>query len=156
MVNGVDRQGKIIQDKLEVKMQKSQYKELAECHYKQYEDVDGLTKMSNVTLFRKPQHGDWWGDWCFMENNTLELLTTPYGHANEFSVYWVDLDRVRSSAEVLDWIAQISKKTWCTEKILANLVWALDDILDLQQNYCSFGIERKLTGIVTEITDRRG
>ena len=57
-------------------------------------------------------------------------------------IYEVDLERCRTSAQVLDWIAQVSKKTWASDAILADLVRKLDDILNLQGSMCSFSIER--------------
>ena len=56
--------------------------------------------------------------------------------------YWIDLDCCRTSAEVLDWIIQISKKTWADDECLANLVRCLDEVLDLQGNYCGGGTEK--------------
>jgi hypothetical protein len=71
------------------------------------------------------------------------LITDLYHDGNPHWLYEVDLERMKSSAKVLDVIAQISHKSWCSESILANLIWALDDCLGLQQNYCGFGIELK-------------
>jgi hypothetical protein len=56
--------------------------------------------------------------------------------------YEVDLERCRTSAEVLDWIAQVAGKTWCTDSIVAGLVRGLDELLDLQGRLCSGGMER--------------
>jgi len=105
--------------------------------------IDGLLDMSKLILFREPQYEDWWGDWYYATNDTLELHTKPVGYDKEFMVYWIDFDRMRSSAEVLDWIAQVSHKTWCSSEMLANLIWALDDILELQHKYCGCGAELK-------------
>jgi hypothetical protein len=54
----------------------------------------------------------------------------------------VPLDRCRTSAEVADWIFQISSKTWATDAVLAGLVRALRTLLDPQATLCSFGEER--------------
>ncbi len=56
--------------------------------------------------------------------------------------YYIVLDRCRTSAEVLDWISQVMQKTWATDAILAGLVRALDEVLQLQPNLCSGGVER--------------
>jgi hypothetical protein len=96
-------------------------------------DKDGFVKIdSSVKDFRKPEYGDTWGIWEYKQNETL----TCYN-------YEVDLDRMQSSAAVLDWIIQVSYKSWVTENDLADLVYALDDILRLQANYCGCGKELK-------------
>jgi hypothetical protein len=59
--------------------------------------------------------------------------------------YWVDLERCCSSAQVLDWLAQVAGKSWATDEVLAGLVRALNDVLYLQANVCSWGIDHSLT-----------
>jgi hypothetical protein len=72
--------------------------------------------------------------WKYRKSNrTLTLAMKPG--------YEVDLDRCTTSAQVLDWIAQVAKKTWATRKIIADLVLMLDRCLDLQANICSWGID---------------
>jgi len=56
--------------------------------------------------------------------------------------YQIDLERCRTSAEVLDWICQIGGKAWATDAIIAGLVRALNYFLHPQANLCSFGHER--------------
>ena len=51
-------------------------------------------------------------------------------------MYEVNLDECNTSAGVLDWIAQVAETTWATNDGLANLVRALDDILDFQASLC--------------------
>src|SRR3990167_2776780 len=58
------------------------------------------------------------------------------------SGYEVDLESCRSSAQVLDWLAQVKQKTWCTSDDFAGMFDALDAVIDLQANMCSFGAER--------------
>ncbi|MFH1629661.1 MAG: hypothetical protein ABIE47_13180 [Pseudomonadota bacterium] len=67
---------------------------------------------------------------------TLDLEAYPGG-------YQVDLERCNTSAEVLDWIIQISKKTWATDEILSDLVRQLDQCLHLQKNLCSCGVDKR-------------
>jgi hypothetical protein len=49
---------------------------------------------------------------------------------------------VYDPAETLDWIAQVAGKSWATDRIIADLVCALGDMLDLQANMCSMGESR--------------
>ena len=51
--------------------------------------------------------------------------------------YNVHLNRMADATAVVDWIAQVSKKEWATRCVIADLVLALDAILDLQANYCA-------------------
>jgi hypothetical protein len=74
------------------------------------------------------------GAWEYHKTNrTLDLTCCPH--------YQVDLDRCNTSAEVLDWIIQVSKKTWATREVIADLVLMLDRCLDLQANICSMGVD---------------
>jgi hypothetical protein len=88
-----------------------------------------VTKMSN----RSP-----WGPWA------LNRATYALGHTGDID-YWIDLDSCTTSAEVLDWIAQISHKTWADDATLAGLVRALDDVLNLQAHLCPSGASKQLT-----------
>jgi hypothetical protein len=75
--------------------------------------------------------------WTYHEANlTLTLNDPPL-------FYEIDLERCNTSAEALDWIVQVSKKTWATDEILADLVRMLDRCLHLQQNTCSGGVDHK-------------
>jgi hypothetical protein len=74
-----------------------------------------------------------WGGWT-LEVYTLELVFTDN---NGCKRYRVDLERCSTSAAVLDWIIQVSKKVWSRPKHVGDLVRALDDIFDLQSQMCS-------------------
>ena len=76
--------------------------------------------------------------WIFDRDRWVLDLFTDEGRW----IYDIDLERCRTSSEVLNWIAQVSKKTWASDAILADLVRKLDDILNLQGSMSSFGIER--------------
>lgn len=78
--------------------------------------------------------------WVYVPN---QKIIDFRGIVNDMEIpYYIELERCGTSAQVLDWIVQISKKTWADDKCVANLVRILDDVLDLQANYCSFGVER--------------
>ncbi len=70
-----------------------------------------------------------WGNWVFDQKN----LTLP--HSSEG--YEIDLEKIHSSAAILDWIFQIQSKAWADEKTMHDLLRAFDGILDPQSNYCS-------------------
>lgn len=70
-----------------------------------------------------------WGNWVF----DPKLLTLS--HAIEG--YEIDLERIHSSAAILDWIFQIVKKGWADARTIHDLLHAMDDILNPQANYCS-------------------
>jgi len=46
---------------------------------------------------------------------------------HEFSIYEIDVERIRDSAEALDWILQIAMKRWATPEILHDLVHVIDE-----------------------------
>ena len=53
--------------------------------------------------------------------------------------YEVYLDEMQDLTEVLDWIVQVSHKSWASAAILGDLVKMIDDILRLQGSYCGSG-----------------
>jgi hypothetical protein len=59
--------------------------------------------------------------------------------------YWIDLERCRTSSQVLDWIMQVAKKSWADDETLASLVRALDYALRPQATLCCLGMERMLS-----------
>ncbi len=71
-----------------------------------------------------------------------ETLVLELFNADGHSVYEVDLERCQTSAEMLDWIMQVQKKTWATDETTAALVRALHVLLRPQANLCSDGTER--------------
>lgn len=74
-----------------------------------------------------------------IDDNTMTLDLIDKDHE-----YYVEISRCNSSAEILDWIIQVSKKTWVTDNILASLVRRLDHYIDLQANVCSYGRDGKV------------
>jgi len=93
--------------------------------------------------------GRGWGGWTLDKvNRTLNF--NAYGAA--LHPYWLDLDRCRTCAEVLDRIAQVSGKSWCTPIVRSGLVVALDDVLLFQANLCGDGRPHELT--LAEIKSR--
>ncbi len=77
-----------------------------------------------------------WGPWIL---NT-DSLSLEYGNR-----YDVDLESCLNSAQVLDWIIQVSHKSWVDNSVLAGLIRALDDVLNAQANLCSFGKQKEIT-----------
>jgi hypothetical protein len=59
--------------------------------------------------------------------------------------YEIDLVRCLTSAQVTDWIFQITGKAWADDRTLAGLIRALDDILHPQGTLCSFEQPREIT-----------
>jgi len=88
--------------------------------------------------------------WCFDPNTlTLTLHGGPYP-------YEIDLQRCRTSAQMLDWVMQIAVKRWADDRILASLVRAFDAILRPQATLCSLGHERGPIDAKTLLAGERG
>lgn len=83
----------------------------------------------------KIKDGNRWGNWQFDEEN-LNLVYEPHD-------YPIDLETCRNSAEVMDWIAQLSEKTWCTNADLGDLVRALDEVFGLRA-FCASGRDHEV------------
>lgn len=75
-----------------------------------------------------------WGRWTY----DPKLMTL------EIDDYQIDLEPITSSAEILDWVAQIHGKAWITPKDFHDLLSALKSLLNPQAHYCSFGQDKRL------------
>jgi hypothetical protein len=80
-----------------------------------------------------------WGQWRY-DPEVLVLIFTMDDQRDHH--YEVDLERCKTSAQVLDWIMQVAGKNWATPQVMYDLIRAIDDLLHLQSNYCSWGEER--------------
>lgn len=61
---------------------------------------------------------------------------------NRAPIYDVNLKLCRTSAEVLDYIIQISRKSWCSADVLWRVIMLMNEALEFQRTLCSGGIER--------------
>jgi hypothetical protein len=91
-----------------------------------------------------------WGNWVL----DRERLTLEFDNGEAW--YEIDLERCASSAAVLNWIAQIRTKVWATSQDVGDLVHAFDDVLGLQQNLCSFGVDTPIADIGAYLRRRLG
>jgi hypothetical protein len=84
-----------------------------------------------------------WGHWKYNPGNlTLEFKKTVGGRYVDY--YEVDLEQCKNSAQILDWIFQVKNKQWCSDKDIADLLRAFDDLAEMvQSKVCSDGIDRK-------------
>jgi hypothetical protein len=96
-------------------------------------------------------------DFCFMDmDDVLSLKKTQWGvwqleksnwtlvHTGEGSGYDVDLEDMNTTGQMLDWIFQVSEKSWATRQDIGDLVEALDDIFNPQQYLCSGGANKTM------------
>jgi hypothetical protein len=83
-----------------------------------------------------------WGHWKYNPDNlTLEFKKIVGGH--HFNHY-VDLKRLTNSARVLDCIFQRQSKLWCSDKDIADLLRAFNDLMQSVQNkVCSGGKDKE-------------
>jgi hypothetical protein len=79
-----------------------------------------------------------WGRWKYNPaTHCLEIVKHVGGHI--FS-YEVDLNRCNTGAKLLDWIYQVQGKSDISPDDVADLIYAVDDILDVvQSKLCSMG-----------------
>ena len=81
------------------------------------------------------EDGRHWGRWVY--RHTTLTLGLWYG---DRLIYEVDLERCNDAAEILDWIVQVSHKSYIDSAEIGKLVVALDDLADgLQPNVCPSG-----------------
>jgi len=82
-----------------------------------------------------------WGNWIFRSS----ILTLQLKAKNNNTLYEVDLERINSTAEMLDWIFQVNCK-YCKEGHMEDLIDALHEIFNPQANCCSMGREKEFSG----------
>jgi hypothetical protein len=78
-----------------------------------------------------------WNGWV-LDTKRLVLMSPGDWH------YEIDLEQCTNSAKVLDWIIQLSKKTWVTPEVFSGLVRALDDTLVIQGTFCPGGASKNI------------
>ena len=86
---------------------------------------------------------DSWNGWCldYWPNGGWHIV-------HDRMAYPIDLDRFRTSAVVLDAIAQVTGKLWATDEVIAGLGRAINDVLHPQAHLCSCGSHKRMTGKV--------
>jgi hypothetical protein len=92
------------------------------------------------------EHGHRWDRWRYNQENltlTLEWTNGPFDPTRS-CLYDIDLEKCGTTAQMLDWICQVSRKCFVGNDDVANLVEAFKDLINPQQNLCSFGIGKTL------------
>ncbi len=80
----------------------------------------------------RPVPGDRWGGWYLTDVLSLILDSGP----GTRWIYEVDLERVGSAIDALDWLCQVAQKTWATPEIVADLLRALECCVGPLQSLC--------------------
>jgi hypothetical protein len=76
-----------------------------------------------------------WGNWTLdPPKGILSHSKIPQG------AYDIHLDEIPDATTCLDWIFQVTQKTWVKGKDAADFIEALRDTIDPQANLCSMGI----------------
>ena len=124
-----------------------------ECKTRRRNKPRVLSMKELVTRYAEPAliHGRAWGDWTLDAERwclVFRAYSVELGDGSGRSegvprytafhgLYEVDLERVRDSAALLDWIYQINSKTWATARVTKDLLNALEDVFHPQRNLCS-------------------
>jgi hypothetical protein len=97
-------------------------------------------KFLDEFVFDYPKDGHKWGNWTLdAENRSLDYKNDKYSFG-----YRINLESLTSSAPVLDWIAQVSEKTWATREDIGYLVQAFDEIFGLQGSFCGVARDKEI------------
>jgi hypothetical protein len=107
-----------------------------------------LTEYAPPPLF----HGRHWGSWVLdTERVCLVFQGQPVmrgggGSCPQYLAflgrYEIDIEQIRHSAAMLDWIYQVNKKAWATARVTKDLVNAFDDVFHPQASLCSGGSDK--------------
>jgi hypothetical protein len=82
-----------------------------------------------------------WIDWRLDADHLVLGCFNPKGPVP----YEVDLNRCRTSAEVLDWIFQLRGKGWAQGRSVSGFIAALNDVVHPQEFLCSSGQPKEIT-----------
>jgi hypothetical protein len=82
---------------------------------------------------------DSWEGW------ELDRKSHSLFHDDPGGGYYIDVSRCRSSAETLDWIMQVTHKSWADNHVIGGLIRALDDLIDPQGTLCPGGRSRNVS-----------
>lgn len=102
-----------------------------------FNKIKGFSIMSipDNPLDNRPDSDRSFGSWRF----DRRLRTLSYTAADDPTIqYEIDLECCQTSAAMLDWIMQITNKAWATDSVIADLVRALNRIIEPQAKLCSF------------------
>jgi hypothetical protein len=78
-----------------------------------------------------------WGHWHYnREINTLDYIDDDGVHC-----YEIDLDRMATSAQCLDWIFQVAFKVWMNDQDRTALLAAIRKKVHPQRTLCAWGKE---------------
>lgn len=104
-------------------------------------DVTEVIKDAREHWIKVIRKGEW-GYWKYNPDNlTLEFDKIVDGHHVN---YYVDLERCKNSARVLDSIFQVKGKSWCKDEDIADFLRALDDLMQMvQSKVCSEGKDKE-------------
>ena len=89
-----------------------------------------------------------WGNWVFRSTNLVLQLLVKHNSC----VYEIDLEKINSTAQMLDIIFQLNHKRrdpdgiYGNQSLIEDLIQAFDDIFRPQSNCCSWGTEKKFSG----------
>lgn len=106
------------------------------------EPVTRRIKLTPASEIEFEPYRNQWGPWK-LDPEEYALYVEPGDYLGQ--KYDIDLESCVSSAEVCDWIVQVSRKTWADAETVAGLVCALDDLLYPQANLCPWGQSRRLS-----------
>ena len=92
----------------------------------------------------KIEIGHQWGNWTLGLTKGEYYLAFRSDAAGRHRRYEIDLNDIKDSAGMLDWIFQIHMKAPMTPADVHDLLSAFKDIFKPQANLCSFGEGKKL------------
>jgi hypothetical protein len=76
-----------------------------------------------------------WGNWK-LDTENLELV-----FQFENIEYPINLRTCNTSSQILDWIYQVYAKSWAEVEDVYDLIRAFNDIVRVQDQICSFGVD---------------
>lgn len=76
------------------------------------------------------------GQWTY--DPKLKTLTATREDGR--TLYEIDMETIVHAEVLLDWIFQVTQKTWCTPQMQADLLYAFNLLLNPQETLCGWAI----------------
>jgi hypothetical protein len=115
----------------EVKQYREREEAVSQKHYQKLHQAAAArgetfigAKVSELYKGQRPKDGDCWGPWQFQASNLTLQLKGKFAHFHRE----IDLEQLRSAAEIMNWLGHFMEKNWGTAEVMGHLICALYDL----------------------------
>jgi hypothetical protein len=82
------------------------------------------------------------GEWVYNPHTYCLVYYEKHGPYPYHETYYVDLERMKNSSEMLDFIMQVFRKKWVTPEVMNGFLNGLHYLFDVQTDFCPCGRDK--------------